>query len=128
MKFCCLEENPGGLSGEAGHGPDPKGGSLRGRDCKGPLGERGSSGRRLGRAVTDTVGQVPCRLTHFPPKRARIHWPDSAACTELGAEEKIAPEFRGRSSFWSSPWHGLSSGASKGARNMCWSLSGGDKL
>lgn len=75
----------------------------------------------------DTAGTVPCRMTHFPPKRARIHWPDSAACTELGTEEKIAPRFSRRSSFCSSLWHGLPRGASKGARNLCWSLSGGDK-
>lgn len=108
--------------------PDPKGRSLSAGIAKGHLWSKAAAGGGW-KCCQGHSWQSPLQAdtSHFPPKRARIHWPDSAACAELGAEEKIAPRFRRRSSFWSSLWHGLSSGASKGARNMCWSLSGGDK-
>lgn len=121
MKFCCMDEVPV-AAGDTGQGQLSQGMLPQCRDfAEAPRGA-GQQQEQAGRAVRDTAGQGPCRLTHFPSTRARMHWPDSA-----GAEEKIAPRFRRRSSFWSCLWHGLSSGASKGARNMCWSLSGGDK-
>lgn len=49
-RFCCTEESPDGCSGKAGHGPGgPRSQRMipQRRDCKGPLMEQGSSGRRL---------------------------------------------------------------------------------
>lgn len=134
-RFCCAEESgcrvlvaAVGKLGVGQVAPDPKGRSLSAGIAKGHSWSKAAAGGGW-KCCQGHSWQSPLQAdtSHFPPKRARIHWPDSAACAELGAEEKIAPRFRRRSSFWSSLWHGLSSGASKGARNMCWNLSGGDK-
>lgn len=65
---------------------------------------------------------------HFPCKRARMHWPDSPACKELGADLKIWPEVHGEVMFLARCMAWAVHSASMGARNMCAEARRGDIL
>lgn len=107
---CC-----GGKLGGSQLAPGPRGLGPRSPRCS-PIGEGNASGTEGGGCEVLVGTQlashwaVEADTAHFPCKRARIHWPDSPACEDLGTNQKIWPEvheevrFLARCLAWAVQW------------------------